>query len=346
VNIRSATFILLALLISGAARADEITLKSGKIIAGKITSETDQSYTVKFGANMFLSVSKDEVSSVSRERSAPTRQTLTLEQAMSTSTVVTSTRTAKPGHPAAPRPASAKPASKQAAKPVAKPAVAKPLAPKSPVAAAPPVARPAAPKKAPVKAAVKKPAVESEHEVVSTETLKIGVARIERTTRFKTYEVDGKDFDSASRAILDETDGKGFLDGHKRSPSKTEWDVSWSGVPAAGGKQWASVVIVATVTVTLPGWKNLAQAPAADAEKWGRFLKEITDHEGGHLVIMHDALMSFGESASNLTDPGEKELKGETEALFKAIQDQATKRRQGYERRGSRPVPIPVKKKS
>lgn len=336
--------LLLALLAAAGLRADEIILKSGKVMTGKITAETDDSYTLNLGPNMFLSIAKSEVSSVSKPKAeAPARSTVRLDNLKSSSTVTTavSSTTVKPT-PSAAKPVAARP-----------PAVKRP-ATKPPVVHSPagsPAPHPAVPRPAAARSAMKRKPVEAaaapaDHDVISTETLKIGVAKVLKTSRVRAYDVDGRDFESARRAILDEKSGRGFIDGNKRNAAKSEWEATWTGVPGPGGKQWQSLVVVATITVTRPSWRGLAQAPAAEADKWAAFMKEITEREAGHLAIIHDALMSFGESATNLTEPGEKDLRSDTTAAFKAVEDQALKRRQGFDRRESRPALIPVKKKT
>jgi len=317
------SLVLLTLLIGGAAGADEIRLKSGKTMTGKITSETAQSYTLKLGANMFLSIDKDDVASVSKTRveTAP-RKTVTLDTIRSTATVAApagSTATTKGTAPAQ-SPSTARPASPGA-----------------------PVPKASAPRPAPGKGSAEAAA---DRETSIAEDLKIGVARISKTSRVRLYEVDGKDFESARRAILDEKSGRGFMDGGRRVAARADWEATWSGTPGPGGQQWKALVVVATVTVTRASWKGLARATPAEADRWAAFIKETTSHQAGHLEIIHDALMSFGESATNLKDANEKDLRADTAAAFKAIQAQAVKRRQGYERREGRPVQIPIKKKN
>jgi predicted secreted Zn-dependent protease len=281
-----ASLILFFILVATAAGADEIVLKSGKSLTGRITAETDQSYTIKLGANMFISVEKDEVSRVSVTKPATgARPVYRMETPAAQKTPAVSTTTSTPS------------------------------------------------------------AVSNPREFISTETFKTGVVVVEKATRFKTYSVEGKDFAAVRRAILDPASGKGFPDGGKRRVSRTEWSASWTGQPGEGGKEWKSVVVVATVTVSLPAWKAKGTVVPEDAAKWAALLKEATARESGHMEIIHDGLVSFGQSASNFSAIDEGELKSETTALFNAIQQQVTKRRLGYERRERR-APLPVKKKT
>lgn len=314
--------------------SDEIVLKSGRTLTGHITSETETGYRIKLGPSMYLSVAKDEVVSVSREKPVESnRPTVRLEQVTSSGTIASPTATPAPRH-AEKKPSRPSPVKKAVHPPTKAPSSSR-AASRHAEGARPhekkPVTRPHAP--APVE------------ETVSSETLKVGVAIIQKTTVVAAYDIDARDFAAARKAILDPTSGRGFLEGHERRAGRTTWDASWSGVPGPGGKQWKAVVVAATMTVTLPRWRNAAQAAAGEAEQWDAFVKDSSDHQAGHAAIINDGLVSFGQSVSNLNDAGEKELQAETTALFKSTQDRISKRREGYERRRDmRPV-IPVGKK-
>lgn len=104
------TFLLAAGIVAPRpARADDIYLKSGKILSGRIVGETDRSYRMKLGVGMYLNIEKADVRNISRD--TPRR------------TVVTTPNAAAP----APHPAPAKPAA-----PAASPA---PLKKSTPAAA-------------------------------------------------------------------------------------------------------------------------------------------------------------------------------------------------------------------
>lgn len=51
--------------------ADEIMLRGGKVLRGRITGETDDAYRIKLGANMYLSVEKSKVAAVTRDTPPP-----------------------------------------------------------------------------------------------------------------------------------------------------------------------------------------------------------------------------------------------------------------------------------
>lgn len=63
--------IVILLLLAAAAlplhAADEIYLKSGKILSGKIVGESDHAYRLRLGMNMYLNVEKNEVTHIFRQ---------------------------------------------------------------------------------------------------------------------------------------------------------------------------------------------------------------------------------------------------------------------------------------
>jgi predicted secreted Zn-dependent protease len=276
VKTRLFSFLILSLSIGVTLRAaDEITLKSGKTITGRITAETDKSYTVKFGSNMYLSVEKSDVARVTRDEPAKSqKQIIRMEQPKSASPVA-STPTAK-----------------------------------SPAAAP---AAPADPKRS--------------NEGVNIETVKVGVVSIQKIFQSKVNLLEGRTFAQLENKL------------NSGAASKTVWKAEWTGKPGAGGKKWAGAVVVASITVTLPAWNTPPGTPPADTEKWNAYIKQATEHEAGHAEIIHDGLVSFGQSASNLSEKSEADLRRATTALFTAIQDQVAKRRQGFDRRLKRPAP-------
>ena len=311
--------------------SDQIILKSGRTLTGRIIAETDTGYQMKLGPSMYLKVAKEEVSSVVREKApASTRPTVRLEQVTSTGTVAAPTAT---------------PATKTSGKKpstVRKPAHSKAPA-SSPSHAAP--KRPAGARPSHEKPAARPRAGAPVEETASTETLKVGVVMIQKTTVMADYEIEARDFEAARKAVMDPTSGRGFLERHERRAGRTTWDASWSGVPGPGGKQWKQVVVAATMTVTLPRWRNVEKAPAGDAEQWDAFVKDASGDQAGHVGIINDGLVAFGQSVSNLNDAGEKELRAETDRLFRSTQDRISKRREGYERRREMPPLVPIKKK-
>jgi hypothetical protein len=326
------TFFLAVPALVGAS--DEIILKSGRTLTGHITSESDTAYRIKLGPSMYLSVAKDEVASVSREKPAagPSRPTVRLEQITSTGTAAAS----------APNPAVKRSEKKPSA--VEKPVHAAPHAASAP-STAPRKHAAATPPSAKKPAVAKVSAAARSEEAVSTDSVKVGAALIEKRIVYEVYDIEAPSFEAARKAVMDPSAGKGFLEGQERRAGRTTWDGSWSGIAGPGGKQWKAVVVVATVTVTLPRWRNAAQADAAEAEQWNAFLKDASDHQASHVAIINDGLISFGQSVSNLNDPAEKELRAETATLFKSTQDRISKRRQGYERRRNNHPIVPIKKK-
>lgn len=290
-NVRRLILLIVLFAIVSPLRADEIVLKSGRSMTGKITAENDTSYTIRLRSNMYLSVAKDEVLSVKRNKPAPVSDRPTYK--METPAVETSTGAAS--------------------------AVTKSTTPLV--------------------------EIHNMKEASETGQSKVGIAVVTETMVMKNYVVTGDNFESAHKCIVDRSSGRGFLEDRRRHPSKTEWSASWSGTAAPDGKRWKSVEVISTVTVTAPAWTVKTPPSAEDAKKWADFLKQTIDHESGHSKIVHEALISFAESAAQLSGPSKEKLASETESLFKSIREQAALRRQGYERReGKRPLPI--KKKS
>jgi predicted secreted Zn-dependent protease len=178
-------------------------------------------------------------------------------------------------------------------------------------------------------------AVANPNESMTDESFKVGVVSVVKATRTRVYSVDGKNFAHVRKKL--------GAPGSGRKIAKTDWNATWSGTPGGGGRKWQSVVLTATITVTLPSWNSPAPGNTADAEQWLNYVRDLNEHEVGHAEIIHDGLVAFGQAASNLNEASEADLRAATDALLKSVQDRTTKRRQGYDRRGRRPASAPKK---
>ncbi len=107
VNLISSLFLAVIFLAGGNAAADELVLKEGKTLSGKITGEDARQYTILLGSNMVLRVDKNKVVKVVRTAppAKPARPTIRTSDvaAIKTSTKTSTTPTAStPSTPAAP----------------------------------------------------------------------------------------------------------------------------------------------------------------------------------------------------------------------------------------------------
>lgn len=106
---RSLLFFLFLFSFSPVFAKDEVVLKEGKTLSGKIIHEDDKSITITTFPNMVVSVEKSKVSEIKRTPKAtkapvwtPPAQTSTATVKTSTAAVAASTAPAKPAAPAAP----------------------------------------------------------------------------------------------------------------------------------------------------------------------------------------------------------------------------------------------------
>ncbi len=326
--------------------ADELILRSGKVVHGTITAEDKDSYTVRVRANMSLNVSKSDVARVMRE---PPPEAPKPHHPVRTK--VETPRTAS-----APSPAPGAPATSVSA--------VVPVAPVAPPAVQTAVPSPVSKKKVPfvrshrakpahAVAPAKEPAVEApatpatEEGSTPTEdktpvtvspelpgtSKTVGVVTLNQSMMKAFYTVSGQTFETAMRAITDSVRGKGFLVRGLRRPSRTQWRLSWYGTPVAGGTSWASLTLNAVITTTLPAWEPRKDPDGLAARRWDAVLKECNDVERTHTRLIEEGMSDFATEASNLTAANEEELRIETGKLLSDARARSDKRRKGYDRR-------------
>lgn len=145
--------------------------------------------------------------------------------------------------------------------------------------------------------------------------------RIVIDTVVSTYAVSGK---TAGEAVK-----KSTLD-------KAGWRPNWFGTSAKDGTfyKWKEAVVVATVTVSYPFWKEGA-APSlnpAEADAWTAFLSGLVAEQEGRSTIYERALDSLAEELAQLNASSEAALKDESARRFDVMQKNAAKKLKGYDR--------------
>lgn len=98
--------------------------------------------------------------------------------------------------------------------------------------------------------------------------------------RIAYYDVAG----SSAKALRQQMDAKGPLDGGKRFDAHTEWDIKWNYRyrPTASGCELTGVNVSLSGTILLPRWVDSNDASSALVEKWNRYLAALRLHEEGH----------------------------------------------------------------
>jgi predicted secreted Zn-dependent protease len=165
-----------------------------------------------------------------------------------------------------------------------------------------------------------------------------GNASIFETVVFKTYAVGGSNVKKVFQDVYDRDDGKGFMVKRDRQASKTELDVSWEGTSIKEGNamRWETLVIRATMTVTVPHW-NAPKKPSEDSvQKWGQFVDQLEKHNGHHVEIYARGLESVGSALGQVSAKDESQLQMKSEKIYKRIMGRTEKQQDGHDRR--RPI--------
>lgn len=104
-----------------------------------------------------------------------------------------------------------------------------------------------------------------------------------RRVRHETYDVDGLD----ASGIRSQLNQRGPLSSGQRFDARTEWNVHWrfDFEQIAEGCRATRTRVDADVVVTLPHWRQPAQAEADLVGRWERYLAALDNHEDGHRAI-------------------------------------------------------------
>ena len=75
----------------------------------------------------------------------------------------------------------------------------------------------------------------------------------------------------------------------RKEAGTTEWEplLTWE---SDGNGNVTSVVVNCEIHIEMPDWDGYADAPEPDRASWDRFFAALTEHEDGHVQIVHSWL--------------------------------------------------------
>jgi predicted secreted Zn-dependent protease len=274
--------------------ADELLLKEGKTLTGKIVKEDEVEYTIRLSHNMYLRVEKTKVVKVTKDQ--PESEATPLTQTTVKKAVTVSTTSATTAATATPTPSSTA----------------------------------AVPNPSPVASAAKIPDSEIRTKDRTNHGFKISEQVINKiyTVRGDTMDAIKSDILDSEKGKGVKVGNKREASG---SEWITAWN--GASATEEGKFKWKSGVVVATITVTLPSWKAADNANPETIKAWNDYFASVNGMEEGRAKIYSQALDNFCESLVQLRESSEDNLKKESNKLYEQMKSQVENRQQGYLRR-------------
>jgi predicted secreted Zn-dependent protease len=120
--------------------------------------------------------------------------------------------------------------------------------------------------------------------------------------------------------------------------ASTAWQIKWEANVASpsGQCQCTSFTTETTITITLPRWIGLTNAPVGVRQEWRRYITALEDHEIGHAQFALSAAADMHRGIAGVgTEPDCADLRRTINSLARGIADDYRNREKQYDERTS-----------